>query len=190
MAAPDLQALVADANAADPTARERAYAELMRLVSLFVRARMGHRLRDHRESADVVQSIAKSFIDDAARGMLRFDSPAAFAAYLQQVVKTKLAELHRHDTAEKRGGGDAVHGHEPDLAEADDASASVRAMSGEMLDRVLAELSPDEADLVRLRRRGLEWSAIAHATGESEPALRKRWSRLQSRITDILTRSR
>jgi RNA polymerase sigma factor (sigma-70 family) len=190
MAAPDLQALVADANAADPAARERAFTELMRLVSLFVRARMGNRLRDHRESADVVQSIAKSFIDDAARGMLRFDSPGAFAAYLQQVVKTKLAELHRYDTAEKRGGADAQHVHEPELAEADDASASVRAMSGEMLERVLAELSPDEANLVRLRQRGLEWSAIAQSTGESEVALRKRWSRLQTRITEVLTRSR
>jgi RNA polymerase sigma factor (sigma-70 family) len=190
MAAPDLQALVADANAADPVARERAFAELMRLVSLFVRARMGNRLRDHRESADVVQSIARSFIDDAARGMLRFDSPGAFAAYLQQVVKTKLAELHRYDTAAKRGGPDAAHTHEPDLAEGDDTSASVRAMSEELLQRVLAELTHDEADLVRLRRRGMGWTAIATATGESEEALRKRWSRLQSRITEALTRSR
>ena len=115
MPGPDLQALVADAAAADPVARDRAFTEFLRLISIFVRVRMGNRLRDHRESADVCQSIAKSFVDDAARGLLKFDSPAALNAYLQQVVRSKLAELHRHDTADKRGGTDAAPEHSPTL---------------------------------------------------------------------------
>lgn len=185
MAGLDLQALVAEASAADPAARERAYTELLRLVSIFVRARMSDKLRDHRESADVCQSIAKSFVDDASRGMLKFDSPAALNGYLQQVVRTKLAEFARHDTADKRGGG-AAHGHDPDLAAAPDPTASVRALSEEAFDRVKATLTAEEQELVSLRRRGMEWSAIAAAVGVPEAALRQRWSRMQKRLVEVL----
>jgi hypothetical protein len=110
MAGNDLGSLIAGLGAADGVQRERAYAELLRLVSIFVRVRMGSRLRDHRESMDVCQSIAKSFVDDAAQGRLTFESPAALTAYLQRVVQTKLAELSRHDTALKRGGGEGEAG--------------------------------------------------------------------------------
>lgn len=184
----DLQALIADAATADPAARERAYAELLRLVTIFVRVRMGAALRDHRDSADVCQSIAKSFVDDAARGNLRFDSPAAFNAYLQQVVRSKLAELSRHDRAAKRGGelGRVTAG-DPEQQAADaDPTASVRALQDEDARRLLEALSPEEAQLVSLRRRGLEWPAIAEATGVPEATLRQRWSRLRRRLETLL----
>lgn len=190
MPGPDLQALVADAAAADPVARDRAFTEFLRLISIFVRVRMGNRLRDHRESADVCQSIAKSFVDDASRGLLKFDSPAALNAYLQQVVRSKLAELHRHDTADKRGGPDAVSGQSPEFAPAGDPTASGDMISEESFERVKASLSPDETELVLLRRRGVEWTTIAETLGTSEAALRQRWSRLQRRLLELLNESR
>ncbi len=189
MPGPDLQALVADAAAADPVARERAFAEFLRLISIFVRVRMGNRLRDQRESADVCQSIAKSFVDDAARGLLKFDSPAALNAYLQQVVRSKLAELHRHDTADKRGGPDLASPEDAEYAPSSDPTASVQTLTEEAFDRIRAGLAPEEAELVMLRRRGLEWSAIAQTLGVSEAVLRQRWSRLQRRLIDMLTGS-
>lgn len=198
MPGPDLHALTNET--ADPAARERAYAELLRLVTIFVRARLGargaagggDRLRDHRESADVCQSIAKSFYDDASKGALKFDSPAALNGYLQQVVRTKLAELARHDGAAKRGGPDAPRpgridaGADPDLAEARDPTASVQALSDEQLARLLAALTPDESQLVAMRRQGLEWPDIAAALGVSEGSLRQRWSRLRKRLEEVL----
>jgi len=190
MAGMNLQALVESASSADPVARDRAYAELLRLVSIFVRVRMGNRLRDHRDSADVCQSIAKSFVDDAAKGQLRFDSPAALSAYLQRVVQTKLAELARHDTADKRGG--AERGRSPlesDTA-ADDPTASLQAVSNESFDRILSSLSEDERELVKLRRGGASWSAISAALNTPEMALRQRWSRLQRRIEEMVNASR
>ncbi len=190
MPGPDLQALVADAAAADPVARDRAFTEFLRLISIFVRVRMGNRLRDHRESADVCQSIAKSFVDDASRGLLKFDSPAALNAYLQQVVRSKLAELHRHDTADKRGGPDAGPEQSPDFAEAGDPTASVDALSEEAFERVRAGLTPDEMELVLLRRRGVAWSTISDTLRTPEALLRQRWSRLQRRLIELLSESR
>ena len=162
MPGPDLHALIADAANADPAARERAYGELLRLVTIFVRVRMGDRLRDHRESADVCQSIAKSFVDDAAKGALRFDSPAALNAYLQQVVRSKLAELARHDQAVKRGGPEGRDAAlDPDLAPGEGPTASVLALTDEGMDRLLASLTPDEAQLVSLRPPRLDAAALA-----------------------------
>lgn len=190
MPGPDLHALIADAANADPAARERAYGELLRLVTIFVRVRMGDRLRDHRESADVCQSIAKSFVDDAAKGALRFDSPAALNAYLQQVVRSKLAELARHDQAVKRGGPEGRDAAlDPDQAPGEGPTASVLALTDEGMDRLLASLTPEEAQLVSLRRRGLGWGAIAEATGASEDSLRQRWSRLRKKLLDLLNSS-
>lgn len=176
MAGLDLTALLDENAGAD--ARERAYAELLRLVTIFVRVKMGDRLRDHRESADVCQSIAKSFVDDAARGMLRFENQGALHGYLQQVVRSKLAELARHDGAVKRAtpaGGGVV---DAEAAEADDPSASIRALSKEELERVMAGLTAEEGQLITLRHRGLEWRDIALTLGVSEASLRQKWSRL------------
>ena len=56
--------LKAVADHSDPGARDAAFAELLRLVGIYVRAGMGRGLRARRESMDVCQSVAKSFIDD------------------------------------------------------------------------------------------------------------------------------
>jgi DNA-binding NarL/FixJ family response regulator len=81
--------------AADPAAREAAFDELLRLVMIAVRAGMGRRLRDHRESADIGQSVARSFVDDFEHGRVAFTTEAELAAYLQRVVRSKLADLAR-----------------------------------------------------------------------------------------------
>lgn len=103
-----LHSLLAQAAEGDARAREQALGELLRLLSIFVRAAMGRRLRDHRESEDVCQSIARSFIEDLGTGRLRFENEAAVVGYLRTVVQTKLALLARHDGAAKRGGGGAA----------------------------------------------------------------------------------
>jgi|GEM_PF-1185005 len=181
MAGPDLQALLsADAPAA---VRERAFAELLRLVTIFVRARMGGRLREHRESIDVCQSIAKSFVEDASSGKLVFENQAAFNGYLQQVVRTKLAELARHDGAVKRGG-ERVRGHrlDPDSCIGTSPTASMHAMGRERAEEIVGQLTAEDVEVAAMRSRGLEWSVIAAATGKSEASLRQRWSRVQRRI--------
>ena len=189
MAGNDLGSLIAGLGAAEGVQRERAYAELLRLVSIFVRVRMGSRLRDHRESMDVCQSIAKSFVDDAAQGRLTFESPAALTAYLQRVVQTKLAELSRHDTALKRGGGEgeaALDAFGSGIAASDSPTASRQVVHDEVSERLMSALSEDERQLVSLRRRGLEWAEIARSMNINEATLRQRWSRLQKRIEELL----
>jgi RNA polymerase sigma factor (sigma-70 family) len=174
----------------DPRARDAAFNELLRLVMIFVRAGMGRKLRDHRESVDVCQSIARSFVEDFEAGKLEFESEAALAAYLKKVVRSKLVDLSRHDTRDKRGGA------QPDLR-IDSASlsaafdppsteptASFDARTEEARARILSLLSDDEQTLARLRWRGLSWEQIAAQLGKDPAALRQQFSRMQRRITE------
>lgn len=178
--------LKAAANPTDPRARDAAFSELLRLVGIYVRAGMGRALRDRRESLDVCQSVAKSFVDDMAAGKLQFDNEAAVAGYLQKVVKSKLAELAREDRAQKRGGGLGPQALHESGIEADDASALDRLAQDEQWQRVMDALSDHERTLITLRRRGLEWPQIAEQLGRDPAALRQQFSRLQKRVTDDL----
>ncbi len=176
------------AAAISPAERERAFEEVLRLLSIFVRSSIGPGLRRNRESVDICQSVAKSLVMDLRDGKLEFESEAALVGYLQTVVRSKLAEAARHDRALKRGGTDAPGGAHAsaalpvDFVPARGATASVGAIEAEALEAVMGELTPDEQELVRLRRAGLEWVQISDRLGKSSSALRKEWSRMQERL--------
>lgn len=189
-AASPLATLLARTTSFTGAERERAFDELMRLLMILVRARMDARLRSRRESVDVCQSVVKSFVEDFHAGKVAFENEAALAGYLQTVVKNKLTDLARMDTAQRRGGGrpDAPL-HDPvtgsDLAPSDGgAGASTVAANAEARDRLMARLGEEDRRLFDMRARGLEWEQIAELTGETSAALRKRWSRMQQRLAD------
>lgn len=171
----------------DPRAREEAFEELLRLITIAIRAGMGRKLRDHRESADVCQSVAKSFVEDFEAGRLVFETEAQLAAYLQRVVQNKLVDLARADAAAKRGGGERagpLNEAVADVQGRDAASASADLRGDEALGSLLAGLSVEEQALVRLRRQGLSWEQIARVLGggRDAPTLRQQFSRLQKRV--------
>jgi len=72
---------------------------------IYIRAGMGRRLRDHRESVDVCQSVAKSFIEDFETGRINFDTEAQLtgttvhgcrcldAAHMESVVRDLRIEI-------------------------------------------------------------------------------------------------
>ncbi|MEK6701516.1 MAG: ECF-type sigma factor [Planctomycetota bacterium] len=186
MAAERLQGLLQRAAIGDAAARELAFAELSRLLMIFVRSGMGRQLRDHRESADVCQSIAKSFVDDFGAGKLSFDSEAAVMGYLRTVVQTKMAMLARHDGAIKRGGDAVVYSgqvDDHDRANAHDGADAV--VQAEWVSRIASTLSPQEQDLARWRSAGDNWDLIAQRTGRDATTLRKQWSRLVERVRQM-----
>lgn len=187
MAEDGLHTLLSQARAGDERSRERAFGELLRLLTVFVRAGMGRRLRDHRESDDVCQSIARSFIEDHGTGKVAFESEGALVAYLKTVVRSKLAMLARHDGALKRGA-DALGSVGGDL-DGEPAACGEAACDGEVelrtreaLALMHDRLSPDDQELTRLRLGGMEWAQIAQRLGREPAAVRKQWSRLVERV--------
>jgi DNA-directed RNA polymerase specialized sigma24 family protein len=176
-----LSGLLSRACAGEGAAREAAMDELLRLLMIYIRAGMGRRLRDHRESVDVCQSLARSFVEDFEAGKLEFPSEAALAGYIQQVVRSKLADLGRHDGALKRGGGAAHDGDVAGVSTGGAGPASVAA-AREGTERAMAQLTPEEQELVRLRGSGVEWEVIARQLGGTPTALRQQYSRVQRRL--------
>lgn len=190
MAEGDLHTLLGRASSGDQAARERAFAELLRLLMIFVRAGMGSAIRDHRESDDVCQSIARSFVEDHALGKVRFASEGEVIAYLKTIVRSKMAELARHDRAGKRGGGagtpvpvDAA----TEIPGPAEPEVELDERTRESLRRTLGSLGDQERELVRMKLAGLEWAQIAELMEKDAVLLRKQWSRLLTRLRDGLT---
>lgn len=182
-----LHTLLAEARAGNDRSRDRAFRELSRLITIFVRAGMGHRLRDHRESVDVSQSIARSFVQDHQAGEIRFESDAAILAYVKTVVRSKLAMLARHDTAQKRGGGAVGLGLDSATGVQATGPGHIPARGIEAHDRLESArdaMSESDREIARLRLSGLDWSQIAEQLGKDPVALRKHWSRLAQRVSE------
>ncbi|MFN9131564.1 MAG: RNA polymerase sigma factor [Phycisphaerales bacterium] len=188
-----LRALLDRARAEDPAARERAFGEVLRLLMIFVRGKMGPGLRSRHESADICQSIAKSFVEDHGAGKVRFDSEAALVGYLRDVVRTKLAEVARRDGALKRamfegvalggGGGEGASWSVIEPA-GDEPTGEDVVLRAEMIERFADRLSPMEAMMLRLRAAGQDWSQVGAAIGVSGATARQQYSRLVRRLTD------
>jgi RNA polymerase sigma factor (sigma-70 family) len=190
MAERNLHQLLSAACQDGPDTDQAAFAELLRIVRMLVRSGMGKRLRDFRDSADVCQSIARSFIVDHREGALSFASDKQLVAYLRTVVRSKLASLARSDQALKRGGStnrnigssiDITQFAAPDRG-LDPADSSLRE---EASSQVNAALTEDDRELARLRLRGLEWNQIAEQLQQDPQVLRKRWSRLIERLGQL-----
>jgi DNA-directed RNA polymerase specialized sigma24 family protein len=168
------------AACAHPSTAERndAFAEVLDLLHIYVRAAMGRALRSNRESTDVCQSIARSLAADLAHDRLDFPTPAHLRAYLKQVVRTKLALLARTDATLKRGGHHTTATHSS-IADppANSPTPSQSTAAAESLDAAHNALPPDLQEVALLRARGLNWDQIAAATGRPAPALRQQWSR-------------
>lgn len=189
-----LRALLDRARAEDPAARERAFAEVLRLLMIFVRGKMGPGLRSRHESADICQSIAKSFVEDHEAGKVRFDSEAALVGYLRDVVRTKLAEVARRDGALKRAmfegvapggaGNGAVASWSVIEPAGDEPTGEDVVLRAEMIERFADRLTPMEAMMLRLRAAGQEWSQVSAAIGVSGATARQQYSRLVRRLTD------
>ena len=179
-----LNALLTQAVAGtDSQAKERAYAEVLRLLTIFVRGAMGSALRRRRESVDICQSVAKSLVADVQRGVVEFPSEAALVAYLQMVVRSKLAEVARYEGALKRGGGTGP-GFDLESVPSSDPSASADSRGRDAGMQAAALIDERGQELIRLRQSGLSWEQISELTGRSPAALRQEWSRLQAKVRD------
>lgn len=189
---PRLESLLRRAVGLESQEREHAFEELVRLLIIMVRSRMDPRLRARRESMDVCQSVAKSFIEDLQAGRIAFENEASLAAYLQKVVRNKMTDLARHDNAARRGGGgtplaiDDERGVGEQFISAGGESPDEEIRASELREKALHDLTDADRILMDLRRRGLDWQQVADQLGESSESVRKRWSRLRERLVDRL----
>ncbi len=171
-------AILNTAAIGDPAERERAFTELLRFVRIVVRAEMGQRLRDHRESIDVCQSIAKSFVDDLQTGRIAFDNEHALAAFLRLAVRNKLADLSRRDNARKRNSNSRTRS----LEQTPEPAEITETPRADEWPRIRDRLNEHDRRLVELQMRGLSWERIGQELDLNPATARMQFSRLIRRL--------
>jgi RNA polymerase sigma-70 factor (ECF subfamily) len=166
---------------------ETAAAELVRKYEPAIRRAVRFRLTDARlrrtcDSMDVCQSVLMSFFVRAASGQYDLDSPEQLLRLLTTMARNKLLNQARQNHAARRDNRLINDVPATDLvSEAPGPPQQVEAR--ELLQKVHAQLHPDELRLVELRNQGHDWASIAKRLGGNPAALRQKLHRALARLS-------
>ncbi|MCI0586024.1 MAG: sigma-70 family RNA polymerase sigma factor [Planctomycetes bacterium] len=176
-------ALIAAARTGDRAATEDLFLAFYPRVLKVAQVRIGSRLRNLFEPADIAQSV----FGRAYQGLPRFvdRGPGSFAAWLDDILDCTIRDKARWLGARRRDGG-AMTRLPAAMPGATSASPSRRAAEGEQLERLhraMEGLSERERRAVELRMfLDLPWSEVAQALGASDEAARKTCSRAIEKV--------
>jgi RNA polymerase sigma-70 factor (ECF subfamily) len=170
MSTHEMTSLLESLNGGDTAAVEQAFRAYAPYLQVIVRRQMPPRLRASCDSADIVQSVWVSLLDDFREGRWHFADEAHLRRFLAKVARYRLLNhLHRRAVERERPL-------EPAAAEALPASQarpSAEARASELWDHILACCPPAHREIVRLRRDGVPLAEIASWTGLHESSVRR-----------------
>jgi RNA polymerase sigma-70 factor (ECF subfamily) len=138
------------------------------------------------DSMDICQSVWASLFVRAAAGQYEVQRHEDLLKLLGAMARNKVKFQARKEQAQRRDNRrQEGSGRVEELASAE-SSPSHHVTSQELLDEVRRRLSPEERQLLELRKQGLDWSAIAEQLGGSPEALRKKLARAIERMAHAL----
>jgi RNA polymerase sigma-70 factor (ECF subfamily) len=171
---------------------QEAARELVQRYESTIRRAVRFRLSDSRltrvlDSMDICQSVMASFFLRAAAGQYDIEKPDQLLNLLVAMARNKLAMQAR---AEQRQCRDNRRVQSAGLDEgvfvADEPSPDQHVAGQELLAQAQRLFSPEERQLVELRKDGLEWGAIAEQLGGTPEGLRKKLARAVDRVAHQL----
>lgn len=124
------------------------------------------------DSTDICQSVLASFFMRAAMGQYTFESPGQLVNLLAAMARSKLAAQVRHQQAQRRDRRRTTGVEDDGQLAGDTPSPSRQLAAQELLAQVRQRLSPEERQLVELRKSGHDWAAVAAQVGGGAEALR------------------
>jgi RNA polymerase sigma factor (sigma-70 family) len=150
-------------------------------VRTIVRGRLPQSLRSQFDSMDFVQAVWQSVLTKDGQDLARFTNARHLRGFLEGVAKNKVYEEHRRRTRTRKY---SVQREEPLYVKrgdremprevaALDPSPSQDAQADERYEQLVEGRSPQETEVVELRRRGLTYDEIAKQTGLSERSVRR-----------------
>lgn len=159
---------------------EKYEAVIRRIVRIHLR---DARMRRTMESMDVCQSVLKSFFVRTALGQYDLDTPEQLIGLLTAMTRNKLANQVNRARAQRRDLGRNVSLGESGFQVAGRQSdPSDQAAAKELVALVCDRLGDHERFLAEQRGLGRTWGELAEQLGESDEALRKRFSRSVDRV--------
>lgn len=171
---------------------QQAAADLVREYEPLIRREIRLHLEDRRlgrlfDSMDVCQSVLASFFIRTANGQYDLDQPDQLIRLLATMARNKLASEARKQQRQKRDHRKVTSdsGELRQLA-GRDATPSQVVAGRELLERVQAQLSDEEKQLVELRGQDKSWQEIADQLGGSAQARRMQLARALERVARAL----
>ena len=175
--------------------RRDAYEELFAAYRGDLERAMKHRLRPGASPRFDASDVVQETLADAVAHFVSFEhrGPGSFRRWLVRILENRLKMTLQRESAEMRdrarevGLTSAAQG---SIAEASATSPSAAAAKGEdreRIQRVLARLPRDHAEvirLVKLRERSI--AQVAHAMGRTENAVKKLLARALLSLRDEL----
>ena len=191
MSSQDSRDLISAASGGELPAIHELVDRYLPRLHLFVRLQMGQALRQHEESADLVQSVCVDLLSHLDG--FRYESEEKFVSWLFTAALNKVREKVRHHGRERRDAGREVGGLDDDqLGSALPGSLltpSRVAMGREelaRLERAFEQLPPDSRQVIVLHRLvGLTHAEIAAQLGRSEAATRKLLGRALAQLGQL-----
>jgi RNA polymerase sigma-70 factor (ECF subfamily) len=167
---------------------EEAAAELWRRYEGLLRREVRMRLGDPRlfrvvESADVCQSVFRSFFVRAAAGQYDLEQPGQLLALLVRMAQNKAGQVVRKQRARRRDARRTAATPVDEVQVAgDDPSPSRIVAARELLHEVRRRLTEEERRLADLRGQGRSWAEIAALVGGTADARRMQLTRALDRV--------
>ena len=158
--------------------------EVLRVIRRHIR----RDLRKRFDSEDFAQAVWLSLYNKRCE-ITKIDSPETLGRYLAQMAKHKVIDEGRRQTGAKRNIRRDVNINGSRLA-VDDLEAghsptpSQLALSKEQLSLLINLARDDEKKMVQWRLEGLTFADIADRIGMDERTIRRRFQRLQRKVTD------
>lgn len=161
---------------------ERFRQKLCSLVERELNRRFASRL----DPEDVVQPAFKSFFRGISEKGWRIESKEAMWGLLVKITRNKIRKVVEKQTAEKRELGREVSGEGyPHLSS--EPSPEDVVLVADLMERVVADLSPPDPEIFRLRLEGNAMSRIARLTNVPESRVRTTLSRVRDRLRKLLS---
>jgi RNA polymerase sigma factor (sigma-70 family) len=177
----DLADLIERVKAGDENAIRDLIQQFEGDVRTIVRVRLPQSLRSQFDSMDFVQAVWQSVLTRDGQDLGRFTNARHFRGFLEGVARNKVFEEHRRLTRTRKYSlqreeplyvrrGDREM---PREVAGSDPTPSQDAQARDRFDQLVEGRSPQETEVVELRRRGLTYEEIAAQTGLSERSVRR-----------------
>jgi RNA polymerase sigma factor (sigma-70 family) len=177
----DLAGLLARVKSGDEKAARDLLHRFENDVRMMVRVRLPRALRSQFDSMDFVQAVWQSVLTGSNEDLDRFANVQHFRGYLSGVARNKVLEEHRRRTQTRkydlrreeplytrRGDRDVLR-----ELPTSDPTPSQDVQAQDRLRQMIAGRSPQSAEIVDLRRRGMTFEEIAERTGLHERRVRR-----------------
>lgn len=155
-----------------------------RELRILARVRLNDpRLRRICDSMDICQSVLGNFFVRASAGQFDIESPEQLMKLLTTMIKNKVTDVARRQTAERRNQGRMADAPVEDFHIRGSVDTPSQIVSAKELSEIAQlKFAADEQQIMRMRQEGKNWDEIAKALGGTAESLRKRFTRAVDRI--------